>query len=117
DGKSGSVVGTSLQVDGKPLAAAAPDPMTVVVTFPAPFGPGVRILHNLPILPRHKLGASLAGGTFANAWGLGTPLDDIAGLGPFLIREYSPGQRMVFTRNPKYWRKDARGEALPYLDK
>ena len=117
DEKNGSVLGNSLQVGGQRLEAEAPDPLTVVVTFPAPFGPGVRILHNLPILPRHKLGPKLADGTFASAWGLAAPLDDIAGLGPFLIREYAPGQRMVFTRNPKYWRKDARGESLPYLDK
>jgi peptide/nickel transport system substrate-binding protein len=77
----------------------------------------VRILHNLPILPRHKLGATLADGSIANAWGPSAPLDNIVGLGPFLFREYSPGQRMVFSRNPKYWRKDARGETLPYLDK
>lgn len=116
DEKSGSVEGSSLHVGGKALQVAAPDPRTVVVTYPEPFGPGVRILHNLPILPRHKLGAVLKDGTFARAWGVATPPGDIVGLGPFVLREYLPGQRLVFDRNPRYWRKDARGQALPYLD-
>ena len=41
----------------------------------------------------------------------------MAGLGPFVIGEYVPGQHMTFTRNPHYWRKDAAGVALPYLDR
>ncbi len=46
---------------------------TVVVTFPAPFGPGLRLLDNLPILPAHKLQAALRQGTLRDAWGLTTP--------------------------------------------
>ncbi|MFC4060110.1 ABC transporter substrate-binding protein [Planomonospora corallina] len=33
------------------------------------------------------------------------------GTGPFLFKEYQPGNRMVVTKNPAYWRK-----GLPYLD-
>jgi len=56
-----------------------------VGTFDAP---GIAILDNMPILPRHKLGAALKGGTFAKAWGLSTPPADLAGLGPFMLEEY-----------------------------
>jgi peptide/nickel transport system substrate-binding protein len=117
DDKTGSVLADLLKVGGRKLQVAAPDPLTVIVTFPEPFAPGVRILDNLPILPKHKLGAALKDGTFARAWGLGTPLDRIAGLGPFVVTEYAPGQRMVFGRNSHYWRKDASGAALPDLDR
>jgi peptide/nickel transport system substrate-binding protein len=40
----------------------------------------------------------------------------MAGLGPFVITEYASAQRVSFARNPHYWRKDASGAALPYLD-
>lgn len=117
DKKADSILADSMTVGGKPLGVAAIDPETVAITFPAPFGPGVRILDNLPILPKHKLEAALKQGTFANAWGPGTPPSELAGLGPFVVREYAPGQRIVFDRNPRYWRKAPDGGALPYLDR
>jgi peptide/nickel transport system substrate-binding protein len=117
DRKTDSVLGDSMRVDGKPLAVTAPDPSTVVVRFPSPFGPGIRLLDNLAILPRHKLQAALDAGTLAKAWDLATPPADIAGLGPFVLKTYQPGQRLVFERNPRYWRMDARGQRLPVLDR
>ena len=41
----------------------------------------------------------------------------MAGMGPFVLAEYAPGERMTFARNPHYWRKDATGAPLPYLDR
>ena len=111
-----SVLGGDAQVGGKPLQIEAPDPATVVIRFPAPFAPGLRLIDTLPILPRHKLERALAAGTFKDAWNAKTPLTELAGLGPFVLREHVPGQRLVFDRNPHYWRKDAAGAALPYLD-
>jgi len=69
------------------------------------------------MLPRHKLDAALKNGTFASAWGLSTPPSEIVGLGPFLLTEYVPGQRLVFSRNPRYWRTAADGRPLPKLDR
>jgi peptide/nickel transport system substrate-binding protein len=116
DPKTQSSLADALQVDGKPLEVTAADAHTVVVTFPSAFAPGLRLLTNVPILPKHKLESALAGGTLASAWGLQTPPADIVGLGPFVLTTYQPGQRLVFDRNPHYWRKDDRGVALPYLD-
>ena len=115
--RAGSVLADAMKIAGKPLQAAAVDPLTVIVTFPVPFAPGLVLLDNLPILPKHKLQAALDAGTFGSAWGLGTPVGEIAGLGPFVLAEYVPGQRAVFARNPKYFRKDAAGAPLPYLDR
>ena len=117
DERTGSPTADSMRVDGKPLQVSAPDESTVVVRFPAPFGPGVRLLDNLPILPRHRLEPALQAGMLASAWGPKTPPSELAGLGPFVLEEYQPGQRLVFARNPRYWRKDASGAALPYLDR
>jgi peptide/nickel transport system substrate-binding protein len=117
DEKAGSLLADTVQAGGKKLQVTAPDAHTVVITFPAPFAPGLRILDNLPILPRHKLGSALKGGGFAKAWGLDTPVSEIVGLGPFVLREYVPGQRVVFARNPHYFGKAPDGGSLPYLDR
>ena len=68
------------------------------------------------MLPRHLLGASLEGGQTERAWGLRTPPAEIAGLGPFRLKEFVPGQRVVLERNPYYWKTDAGGTQLPYLN-
>ena len=117
DEKSGSLIADSIEIGGKKLQVAATDPHTVVITFPVPFAPGIRILDILPILPRHKLDGALKAGAFTKAWGLDTPPSEIVGLGPFVVREYVPGQRVVFARNPHYFGKAPDGGALPYLDR
>jgi len=38
------------------------------------------------------------------------------GTGKFMIDTYLPEDRITFTRNPNYWREDAEGNQLPYLD-
>ena len=112
-----SVLAGGVKVNGQPLQVAAPDPRTVVITMPAPFAPGVALLDTLPIYPKHQLQAALNSKTLGSAWGPSTPPGSMAGLGPFVLAEYVPGQRMAFARNPHYWRKDASGGALPYLDR
>jgi peptide/nickel transport system substrate-binding protein len=111
-----SPLASSMRIAGEPVAFAAPDDFTVTMTLPAPFAPGLQLLDHLPILPRHRLEAPLANGQFAEAWSAGTPLDQLAGLGPFVLTEHVAGQRMVFARNPHYWRTDDEGVRLPYLD-
>jgi peptide/nickel transport system substrate-binding protein len=106
----------SLQVDGAPIVVDTPDPDTVVVTLPRPFGAGIRLLDNLVILPRHRLEPTLAAGTLAQAWSPTTAPADIVGMGPFRLTGYEAGQRLTFERNPHYWRRDDEGVALPYLD-
>ena len=113
--KSSLASGVALQ--GKPLQVTTPDARTVVVTLPAPFTPGAALLDNVPIFPKHLLQSALDAGTFGTAWGTTTAPASVAGLGPFVIAEYVTGQRMTFARNPRYWRKDASGTALPYLDR
>ena len=49
DARVKSSLVSSMSVGGRPLAVSAPDARTVVVTYPAPFGPGLRVLDNVPI--------------------------------------------------------------------
>ena len=113
---AGSRVGDSVTAAGQRLEVTSTDPSTVVIRLPVAFGPGLRILDNLPILPRHKLDAAFKSGTIQKAWVPSTPLSEIAGLGPFVLSEHVAGQRLVFTRNPHYWRRTPEGAELPYLE-
>jgi ABC-type transport system substrate-binding protein len=38
------------------------------------------------------------------------------GTGPFILKEYITGDHVLVAKNPNYWRKDANGTPLPYLD-
>jgi peptide/nickel transport system substrate-binding protein len=117
DLKVASPIASSVMPGGKRIEATAPDASTVVLTFAAASGPGVGLLDMIPILPKHKLEPALKAGTFAKAWDTSTPPADIVGTGPFVLREYAPGERLVFDRNPRYWRRAADGQSLPYLDR
>jgi peptide/nickel transport system substrate-binding protein len=117
DPASNNTLADALKVGGKPLAVSALDAQTVLITFPERFAAGMRLLDNLPILPKHKLEGALKEGRFASAWSIGTPAGDITGLGPFVISEHRPAERTVLVRNPRYFRRDEDGAELPYLDR
>jgi peptide/nickel transport system substrate-binding protein len=117
DPQVNSALASALQVDGKPLVFAAPDDFTVTVTLPAVFAPGLRLLDQMPILPKHKLAPAFESGKLRDTWRIGSPLTDVVGLGPFQLTEHATGQRLVFTRNPHYWRRDESGTQLPYVDR
>ena len=110
-------IADGLRVKHQPIEAKAVSPHRVVFTFVAPFAPGARMLDALPIYPRHILEKALADGTFAKAWGPSTDPRQMPGLGPFVLERYEPGQRIVLVRNPRYFRRDANGVQLPYLDR
>jgi len=116
DPKVESLLASSLKINGKPLVVTATDPHTVVVTLPGTFGPGIALLDNVYIAAKHKYEAVLKAGTFAQSMGVATPPADLVSLGPFKLTTYAPGQRLVFDRNPRYWKKDEAGVQLPYLD-
>lgn len=45
-----------------------------------------------------------------------TDVHSIPSMGRWFIKEYTPGLRIVFSRNPNYWEHDSDGTALPYPD-
>ena len=101
-------------MEGRPIEVEALDEFTVVFRLPRPFAPFLRALGQ-EILPAHRLRAIVRAGTFASAWGLDTPPEAIVGTGPFRLAAYLPGQLVRLERNPTYWRRNARGARLPYL--
>jgi peptide/nickel transport system substrate-binding protein len=116
DKRVASGMAGTLSVNGSPLKPRAIDDHTVAITFPAVFGPGIGLFDTLPILPKHKLQASLDAGTFRDVWNATARPSEIVGLGPFVLKEYAAGSRLLLARNPRFWKRDAQGRALPYLD-
>jgi peptide/nickel transport system substrate-binding protein len=98
------------------------DDRHVKFTVPEPFAPFLRIT-GLPILPRHTLIDSVkqtgsdGNPKFLSTWGVDTDPRKIIANGPYLLAGYTPSQRVIFQRNPYYWRKDAQGNALPYIER
>ena len=116
DEASESYLSDNLRIDGQPLRVSAPDAHTVIIRFPRVYGPGLRMLDNLPILPAARL-KSARGRALRGLWSLSGRAQEIVGLGPFVLVEYQPAQRLVLARNPHYWRRGADGRALPNLDR
>ena len=79
------------------IRVTAPD--AVSITFAAPVSGLERLFDQVAILSRNspkKLGAVL---------------------GPFYVAEYRAGVEVLLSRNPHYWKTDASGRRLPYLDR
>ena len=107
---------SSLILDGKPIAVHKIDARRVAFDLPRVNAVGERIFDGIPMLPRHLLERAWREGKLNEAWGLRTSPEEIAGLGPFRLKESVPGQRIVLERNPYYWKSDGAGTRLPYLD-
>ena len=105
-----------LIIDGKPIVVTKIDPYTVRFTLPRPYAAAERLFDGLAMLPRHLLEKPYTDGHFAQAWSLNAQSSEVAGLGPFRLKQYVPGQRIVLERNPYYWKVDQKNQRLPYLD-
>jgi peptide/nickel transport system substrate-binding protein len=105
-----------LVVGGKPLEVQKVDSYTVRFALTQPYAAAERLFDSLAILPRHLLEKPYHEGRFAQVWNVSASPAEIAGLGPFRLKEYVAGQRMVLERNPYFWKVDEKKNRLPYLD-
>ena len=70
----------------------------ISITFPAPVAGLDRQFDQVAILSAHS------------------GKKEMAVLGPFMVADYKPGSTVLLKRNPNYWKTDAKGRKLPYLD-
>ncbi|MBG1271950.1 ABC transporter substrate-binding protein [Nostoc sp. WHI] len=88
-----------------------------------PFAPFLRYVGGIPIMPAHALQEAIrttgsdGNPKFLSMWGTGTDPKQIVGNGPYVMESYVPSQRVIFRRNPYYWRKDAQGNLQPYIER
>ncbi len=90
-----------------PEAFVAPDDSTVVIRLQQPFGAFLSLL-SMPyaaVVPRE---AVMKYGRDFGQHPVGT--------GPFRLHAWYEGTALVLHRWPGYWKRDARGQHLPYLD-
>jgi peptide/nickel transport system substrate-binding protein len=105
-----------LVIGGKSLVVTKLDDATIRFDLPQPYAAAERLFDSLAILPKHLLEAAYRDGTFSQAWGLSAAPAQFAGLGPFRLKQYVPGERIVLERNPYYWKEDQTHNRLPNLD-
>ncbi len=92
--ESASPVADAFRSDKGRLEVRVAAPLQVSLSFPEAIAGIERLFDPVPIL---------------SSEGSGT-------LGPFVIAEYKPGRHVLLKRNPHYWKRDAAGRRLPYLD-
>lgn len=105
-----------LIVAGKPILVRKVDAETIQFELAAAYGPGLRLFDGFAILPRHLLDGPYRAGKLEQTWSPSSPPTEIAGAGPFRLKEYVPGQRLVLEKNPFYWKTDEKGTRLPYMN-
>ena len=106
----------SFVVASKPVAVQKTGPYSLTFDLAQPYASAERLFDSVAILPRHLLEAPYSEGKLARTWSLGTAPGEIAGLGPFRLKQYVPGQRITLERNPYYWKVDRNKNRLPYLE-
>lgn len=109
-----------LLVDDQFPTVTKVDDMTVKITTAKPFVPFMRSI-GTGIMPKHVFDGTTrpdASGSvkYNSMWGLNSDVKKIVVSGPWKVKSYLAGQRVVLEPNPNYYLKDAEGNALPYLD-
>ena len=105
-----------LIVGGEPIVVQKLDSYTVRFQLAQPYAAAERLFDSVAILPRHLLESAYRKNNFSDTWSIATLAAQFAGLGPFRLKEYVPGQRIALERNPYYWKQDGNGVRLPYVD-
>jgi peptide/nickel transport system substrate-binding protein len=83
--------------EGK-VATAVSGNDRVTIAFPAPVAGLDRLFDQVAILSAHS------------------PHKEMAVLGPYYVADRKPGNYVLLKRNPNYWKRDAAGRQLPYID-
>ena len=107
------------QDDRSPLYPALEklDGHTVRFNLHKPNGGFLDAVYSLWLIPKHKWEGVWREGRFKEAMRIGSNPQEIVSLGPFRIKDYVAGQRVVLERNPHFWKVDRDGRRLPYLDR
>lgn len=102
-------------VQGRPIQWTKLSDRSVQAVLPAPYSSFVWQL-TFPVLPKHKLLDRYQSKQLLSMWSVDDDLTDIVGTGPLRLKAYLPGERLVFEKNPHYWKQDDQGARLPYVD-
>ena len=108
----------AMTVEGKLPELVKLDDYTVKFTTYKPFAPFLRQL-SYPIVPKHyfKPYSDKGAKSFDTFLNPNTEPEKIVSSGAFKLKEYVAAQRVIFERNPNYYKINLENKQLPYLDK
>ena len=106
----------ALLINGKPISVKVIDNRNLQFVLPETIPAPDNYLYNIAVLPRHALEADQKAGLLSEAWKITALPASVVSSGPFVVESAVAGDRVVLKRNPYYWRSDAQGTQLPYLD-
>jgi peptide/nickel transport system substrate-binding protein len=98
DPETHSPTGDAFRSGAGSVEVRTPAPDLAVVTFPAPIAGLERLFDQVAILS------------------VRSPKKEMAVLGPFYVSDYKAGSQVLLRKNPNYWKRDAQGHSLPYVD-
>ncbi|HEX8129666.1 MAG TPA: ABC transporter substrate-binding protein [Pyrinomonadaceae bacterium] len=107
----------AMLVGGKPIEVTVADARHLRLGFAEAIAVPENYMSNLNVLPRHVLKPVLDKNEFNDSYSLTSDAAGIVTAGAFSIESGTPGERVALKRNPHYWKKDAAGNQLPYLDR
>ena len=106
----------ALMIGGKEIKTELVDDRHIRFILPEKVAAIENYLENLAVLPKHALEVEQKAGKLAEAWKIDADPKSVVGSGPFMVESVQPGERVTLKRNPNYWKRDASGTQLPYLD-
>lgn len=106
----------ALMINGKPISVKVIDDRNLQFVFPETIAARDNYLYNIAVLSRNALEADHKAGWLSEAWKITAPPASVISSGPFVVESAAAAERIVLKRNPHYWKRDAQGTQLPYLD-
>ena len=98
DPKTHSATGDAFRSGTGAVDVQTPAADIAVITFPAPIAGLERLFDQVAVMSAHS------------------PKKEMAVLGPYYVSEYKAGAYVLLLRNPHYWKHDAEGHPLPYIE-
>jgi peptide/nickel transport system substrate-binding protein len=118
DPKIPSLASDALTLNGKKIEWSLVDQHTVQAKLPSAFATFLRHLDagSCPIIARHRWQKEYEQGRFTEIMRASMDPNQFQGLGPFRLKQYAPGEKLVLSRNPHYWKIDSNRVPLPYIE-
>ena len=98
DPKTHSATGDAFRSGTGTVDVQTPAADIAVITFPTPIAGLERLFDQVAVMSAHS------------------PKKEMAVLGPYYVSEYKAGAYVLLLRNPHYWKHDAEGHPLPYIE-
>ena len=110
------IIRDSMLVGGKEIETKISDERRMQFIFPEKVSSVENYLENLVVLPKHVLESAAKEGKLGESWKITDDPKSVVTSGPFVVDSVETGVKVTLKKNSNYWKKDANGNQLPYLD-